>query len=76
MQKENMFTEDDTFRMLKRIPFLEMEKISVDPVLHPVMHIVGVSYNQWIKVRDKLLEDNGWNWDDFSYEYAKRISDE
>lgn len=61
-----MYTEDDTFRRLKRIPFEKMRIISGKAKLsialgHPCIDL------------DKIYAENGWTRDEYNTEMEKTI---
>ena len=74
-------SEDDTFKVLKRIPHSDMmDKIVAIPRLSPVVSLGGMG----IQTKDlypdilrhyeiiKTLEENGWTFDDFCVEAERK----
>lgn len=75
MVSNSKFTEENTFRTLKRLPFEQMYEI-IDSCWHYTM---GIRHNL-DDVRNKLLEENGWTFFDYKLEvnkmYIKQLSSE
>lgn len=61
-----MYTEDDTFRRLKRIPFERMRGIIGKAKLSIILGHPGIDI-------DKIYAENGWTRDEYNREIEKTI---